>query len=212
MNPRFTLNQEVQDGIDFPEDDKNIFYFLMNDEIILNYGPFQNDTLYFDEQAPDFTPITNSNYQFEAPPDEPPSDIIIPVLYRNKTNAQLQGITSNPSTSFGGELLPTSAVSHPSIVGGKVSNLSFTPFDLEVQQDHFLLFPNLSQDSYKVRGDFTGFSIQILSSDGSLHQDLSNENSPIDIDLTSLPNDLFFLEVTNVLNSDHCFRQIIKME
>ena len=125
LQPEFTLNQPLEDGFDFADEIKYLYYFGLDDDITLNYGPFQNAKLYYNEQAANFIPITNSNYQPETPPDEPAEETI-PTQYRNKTNAQLQSIF-NPPTSFGGELLPATAVSHPSIVGGKVSAISGNP-------------------------------------------------------------------------------------
>ena len=78
----------------------------MHTHITLNFGPFNNSPLYFQEQEASFIPITNGNFRLEVPAGDPPSDVIIPTQYRNKTNAELQSLTSNPSTSFGGELLP----------------------------------------------------------------------------------------------------------
>ena len=126
LTPTFSLNQVVEDGFDFSEEDKFLYYFALGDNITLNYGPFQNATLYFDQQAANFVPITNANFQLEVIEGDPASDVIIPTAYRNKTNAQLQNLT-NPSTSFGGELLPNSAVGHASIIGGKVSAISVDP-------------------------------------------------------------------------------------
>ncbi|MEO1259805.1 MAG: G8 domain-containing protein [Bacteroidota bacterium] len=125
LQPELILTHPIEDGFDLADEEKYLYYFGLGDEITLNYGPFQNATLYFNEQAADFVPINNSNYQAPTVPGEPAGESI-PSIYRNKTNAQLQGIF-NPATSFGGKLLPASAVGHPSIVGGKVSAVSGNP-------------------------------------------------------------------------------------
>lgn len=130
LQPELILNQPAEDGFDFAEDIKDELYFGLDDHITLNYGPFQNATLYFDQQAADFIPITNANYKPIELPDEP-TGVSIPVAYRNKTNAQLQTIF-NPPSSFGGDLMPATAVAHPSIVGGKVSAISANPCETAI--------------------------------------------------------------------------------
>lgn len=131
MAPIFSLNQEVQDGIDFADEEKDLYYFMMGDNITLNYGPFNNALLYFDEQAANFTPIFTSpppgNFALQVAPNDPPTDVVIPNKWRDKTNQQLTTTSGSNGSSFGGEVLPGTAVSHPSIVGGKVSAVSGDP-------------------------------------------------------------------------------------
>lgn len=91
-------------------------HFFAPQEITLNFGPFNNSRLYFDEQDAGFTPITSANRcgfgEF--------SSQCVSNSYRNKTNAQLN---SQYGRSFLGEVTPTSAVTHPIIVGGKATNV-----------------------------------------------------------------------------------------
>lgn len=120
MDADFNLiNQDVQDGLDVPDEVKTVLYFLLNDEITLNYGPFQNTRLYFEQSAADFIPITSANATAELEAET----ITIPSQYHNLTNQQLRGIT-NPPSSFGGAIMPSDALSHPSITGGRVGAIT----------------------------------------------------------------------------------------
>ncbi|WP_299551733.1 G8 domain-containing protein [Seonamhaeicola sp.] len=98
-------------------------YFLLPDNITLNFGPFNNAKVYFDEQAADFVPVPTTNlldpllYESEAKYPER----LTPTVFRGKTNQQLQNLYG---TSMGGVITPATAVSHAMITGGKVSNVT----------------------------------------------------------------------------------------
>ena len=97
-----------------PPEDKFMGYFLLPDKIILNYGPYANQRLYFDEQAPSFSPL---------PVDGEPythfdGERYILAEFAEKTNQQLQ---DEYQMSFGGSILPLDAVDAAGIEGGKVS-------------------------------------------------------------------------------------------
>jgi|TARA_B110000093_G_scaffold124902_2_gene133718 hypothetical protein len=64
----------------------------------------------------------------------------------------------------------------------------------------------------KIQGDFNNYSIQILSSNGTIYQDISNQNSPIEIDLSMLPAGLYFVKVVNGQNNNISIQKIIKMD
>ena len=84
--------------------------------------------------------------------------------------------------------------------------------DVEVQNSYLTLYPNPTSGYFKIQGDFTDYSIQILAVDGTLYQDLSNQNSPIEIDLSSLPVGLYFVKITNDQNNVICLQKIIKKD
>lgn len=209
MNARFSLNQDPQDGIDFPDDSKSTLYFLLNDNITLNYGPFNNSSLYFQEQDANFIPITNSNYQLEVPAGDPPSDVIIPEIYRNKTNAQLQSITSNPSTSFGGELLPAGTVEHPTIVGGRIP-ASTLSMEEQAFDQNFTLFPNPTTGVIKIDSEITDFSIQIFGINGSMYKEISHQNLSTQVDISNFPSGLYLIKVVNHENGTKFIKKVMK--
>ncbi|MCG8412952.1 MAG: G8 domain-containing protein [Pseudomonadales bacterium] len=118
-----TYRQDLEDGFDEADDEKFPLFFLMPDSITLNYGPFQQAKLYFDQQSASFVPLTQNALSSlpdeEDEEDEEETDESLS-RYVGKSNAELQSLT-NPSTSFGGAILPDTAVAHPTVIGGWVS-------------------------------------------------------------------------------------------
>ena len=170
-------------------------FFFAPQEVTLNFGPFNNSMAYFNEQDASYIPlVSGGNDCAISEPEE-----CVESQYVGKTNSQL---SSQYSNSFCGTITPSTVVTHPMIIGGKVSDVTTSIADLEVQSDCLILHPNPTNGFFKIQGDFTNYSIQILSSNGTLHQDLSNQNSPIEIDLSSLPNGLYFVKVVNGQNGD----------
>lgn len=128
MAPNFTLSGEVQDGIEDSDVGKHPLFFLMPDRITLDFGPYQGQGLYFDEQRADFTPMTEEDAQL------PESDVAaVPAEYVGLTNQQL---IERFGLSFGGALLPGDAAPAPNIVGGQVGTAAPPPtsFPPEVER------------------------------------------------------------------------------
>ncbi len=121
LTPDLTYRQDLEDGFDEADDEKFELFFLMPDSITLNYGPFQQARLYFDQQSASFVPLTQSAIStFAGEEDDEEGSQESLSRYIGKSNAELQSLT-NPSTSFGGAILPTTAVTHPTVIGGWVS-------------------------------------------------------------------------------------------
>ena len=111
---RFGNPTEIQMEAFFsPPEDKFMAYFLLPDKIILNYGPYNNQRLFFDEQAAGYTPLPEDRDPFTLIEDER----FILAEFAEKTNQQLM---NQYGMSFGGSLLPTDAVDSPGIIGGKI--------------------------------------------------------------------------------------------
>ncbi|MEL6820480.1 MAG: T9SS type A sorting domain-containing protein [Calditrichota bacterium] len=113
----------------FPPEDKYTAYVLLPDKIILNYGSHNNQRLFFDEQAADYTPL---------PVDGEPYTFFEGIRYilarfATKTNQQLQ---SDFNMSFGGTVIPQNAISDPTISGGKLSPWSNEVLNVPVCIDH----------------------------------------------------------------------------
>ena len=111
---RFSNTKDIRMEASFtPPEDKFMAYFLLPDKIILNYGPYSNQRLYFDQQAAEYTPL---------PRDEDPytffeEERYILAEFASKTNQQLM---DQYQMSFGGTLLPANAIDVDGIEGGKV--------------------------------------------------------------------------------------------
>ena len=96
-----------------PPEDKFPAYFLLPDKIILNYGPYANQRLYFNEQAANYKPLPYDEEPYTFFDEE---RYILP-QFAEKTNQELQQAYQ---MSFGGSLLPSDAVDAPGIIGGKI--------------------------------------------------------------------------------------------
>ena len=102
--------------------DKHPLYFMLPDRIVLNYENYSNQRLYFDAQASTFIPILPSY-------EQSPEGQIIPSQFVNLSNQQLM---NNFQMSFGGDILPTSAISQANITGGKMDTHSNHPQNMPV--------------------------------------------------------------------------------
>ena len=206
MDSHIFYDEVGQKGFPLLDDAKSDSeFFLAPQRIFLNFGPFSNNGVYYNAQDADFVPIVSGG-SGNACSFSDPSDCIDDE-YVDQTNTQLFAEHEN---SYLGVITPVSAVPHPIVVGGKVDSIANNIVDLEEESDCLTLYPNPTSDYFKIEGDFNNYSIQILSSDGTLYQNVSNQNSPIEIDLSSLPNGLYFVKVVNLQNSDICIQQIIK--
>ncbi|MEM9053352.1 MAG: T9SS type A sorting domain-containing protein [Bacteroidota bacterium] len=92
----------------------------------MNYGPYNNQRLYFDQQDPSFTPILSGSETSEE-------GQIVPSQFINLTNQQLM---TTYQMSFGGALLPSSATTATNIVGGKIDDATNNPMNVPVCIDY----------------------------------------------------------------------------
>ncbi|MDN5202813.1 G8 domain-containing protein [Fulvivirgaceae bacterium BMA10] len=177
MAANFDMNHELQDGVTFTGDAKNLYYFLIKENITLDYGPFDNMKLYFDEQAPDFIPINDTNY-FRLDDDEgtPDPEWQVPGAFRNKTNLELRALGQTNGASFGGEILPSTAVDHPTIVGGKVGADMILHINTHEASPLFSIYPNPTIESFKINTSLRAYTVRILSLTGqSMDIDLTDD-------------------------------------
>ena len=103
---------EIEMSADFSNPiDKHPLYFMLPDRIILNYGDYSNQRLYFDEQAASFVPIKPGSEMSDE-------GQIVQSRFVNQTNQQLM---DTYQMSFGGSIQPANAISVTGITGGKIS-------------------------------------------------------------------------------------------
>ena len=98
-------------NLDFVEEDFQNMFFMIPDRIIVNSDNLINKRLFYNEQDISYTPITNTNLFFAT------GSFVTDIL--NKTNQQL---SNSMQIMFAGSLMPSSAVSHSDVFGGKISN------------------------------------------------------------------------------------------
>ncbi len=97
-------------------------------------------------------------------------------------------------------------VSRQEYVGNAIATIA----DLQVEDQYIQLNPNPTSGEFTIIGDFNNYSIQIISQNGSVHQDLTGASSPIQIDLSTLPAGLYFVRVLNLSNNQLSFEKILK--
>lgn len=123
LDPQFHLTNPAQDGFPILDGDvKMTGYFMLPDNIVLNFGPFSNSKVYFDEQRADFIAVSSS--AFLTPREFPAGNLFpentTPNKYLNKTNQQLR---NQYGASLGGEITPAGTQSHPILIGGTATNV-----------------------------------------------------------------------------------------
>ena len=114
------LEGHVQDGVNKAEAGaatKHPIFFAMPDVILLNFGQYNNERLYYDRQLANDIPIPNA-LSFNLFDDE---TVSVPAKYVGKTNQQL---LDQYSLAFGGAIMPADARTIPEVSGGKVSTSS----------------------------------------------------------------------------------------
>ncbi|NET37289.1 MAG: T9SS type A sorting domain-containing protein [Cyanothece sp. SIO1E1] len=114
------LEGHVQDGVNKAEAGaatKHPIFFAMPDIILLNFGPYQNERVYYNRQLANDIPIPNT-LSFNLFEDEVVS---VPSQYVGKTNQQL---LDQYNLAFGGAIMPVDARTIPEVTGGKVSTSS----------------------------------------------------------------------------------------
>lgn len=116
MAPNFTLAGRIHGEDTRGHALKNLLFFLMPDRITLDFGEYRDMGLYYDEQRPDFIPMTTENANVELDEEEP---IVVPPEAVNKTNQQLK---DEFELYFGGAFIPDDGVNIPEVVGGKVGS------------------------------------------------------------------------------------------
>jgi hypothetical protein len=94
-------------------------YFLLPDDIRLNFGPFNNTKVYFDEQDANYIPVPTSDLliPYLYPTENLFPERVTPAMYLNKSNTQLM---NEFGTSLGGVITPANAETHAMITGGKI--------------------------------------------------------------------------------------------
>ncbi|MEM9546000.1 MAG: T9SS type A sorting domain-containing protein [Bacteroidota bacterium] len=293
MDPQLYYNEIDGKGFPLlggPSGDEE--YFLAEQEITFNFGPFDETRAYYNEQDADYIPITSSNRCSFGDESE-----CVDNEFMNKTNTELN---EEFETSFVGSITPGSAVTHAILIGGKVGAATL-PIDLvyfkAIQRDKQVLlewmtsselnnegfevqhskdgkkwkklryvkgngtttaahryetidyhpnvgsnyyrlkqmdfdgnyeysnvehvniksannpvvsiFPNPSRDIITIEGDFENASIQVFSVDGKLIRNFKNQNKRVKINLTGIPNGIYFIKIVTDTLSEIDTQRII---
>ena len=180
-------------------------YFLLPDDIRLNFGDFNNTKLYFNGQDANFIPVPTANlltpFLYEA--DNLFPERVTPSMYLNKTNTQLK---NEFGSSFGGEILPSNAVSHPMITGGKILDNTLSNPDIPTKENEVVLYPNPAQDLITVKTSIVNLGIKVYSLQGTL----INSTSSRSMDISTLSSGIYLVQVIDEASGFSTVKKLIK--
>lgn len=181
-------------------------YFLLPDDIRLNFGPFNNTKVYFNEQDANYVPVPTFNLltPFLYPQENLFPERVTPALYLNKSNAQLK---NEFGSSFGGVITPGNAITHSMITGGKILNATLSNPDIILEKNKCLLYPNPTSTSFSIKQNDKS-TIKIFSLQGRLIESITLKNDAIDV--SKLPRGIYLVQIRNHRTGNICSKKLIK--
>jgi len=99
--------------------------------------------------------------------------------------------------------------SNPPIIAVYSTNL-ISAVDVYLWDDEISLYPNPTKDLFEIRGPIKNFTIQILDSVGNVHQEMTSSSTDLNIDISDLPNGLYFVHIKNKINAKVFLDKIVK--
>jgi hypothetical protein len=194
---------------------RNNIVYLSEDITEVNIGPetepasfiFTNN-LWFNESNGGWTPglpVIDSN------------QVIADPLFTDPFSEDFSIASNSPAVMAG---IKQSGVIHdyvqhsfydPPSIGAFEGHEAITSVPYHIRDHCILIGPNPTNNSVTIDGDFDFASIEILDSGGMLVQELSDNMPPVTIDLSSLPNGLYFLRIQSSLHLKMEVISILKM-
>jgi len=179
-------------------------FFFAPQEIKLNFGPFKNSRVYFNQQDGAFQPlISGENDCAFSEPDE-----CVESQYVDKTNTQLNALYNN---SFLGSITPSTATNHPMVVGGKVADYEASSKNVS-RPTPCAIYPNPTYGKLTVPDNYRHSIIEVISVDGILWQELEINVKSAEVDLFVLPAGVYVLRMRDMDNGNACFQRIVKVD
>ncbi len=83
--------------------------------------------------------------------------------------------------------------------------------DVNLANTAIEIFPNPTPGTFKIEGLLGQYDIDVLDSAGMIHQNLDQQSGTIEIDLSSLPDGLFFIRIKKTDNAVQSIQLILKM-
>ena len=184
-------------------------YFFARQEVTLNFGPFNNSRAYFNEQDGNFIPLVSGSSGNRCTFSDGGADCV-ESQYVDKTNTQLNSEFGN---SYLGSITPTTAITHPRIVGGKVDGTNVSASEaMNAQKNCMTIYPNPTRDDFSIQSDFRSFSVQIISLDGRVFESLEKQNqSNREINLSHIPPGVYFVRTMNEKTNEVCTEKLVKL-
>ena len=186
-------------------------YFLLPDDIRLDFGPFDNAKVYFEEQDANYIPVPTSDLliPYLYPEEDLFPERVTPDIYLGMSNLELM---DEFGTSLGGVITPSTAVTHPMISGGYVSTFTTSTNDLKHNSNCSSLYPNPTRGLIRLPNDGSAdYLVQIISSEGRVLSNLSHSGNA-EIDMTEQPNGLYQVRLINRRNNKTCVERVVKVD
>ncbi len=194
---------------------RNNIIYLSQDLTEVNIGPntqpatfiFTNN-LWYNASSNSWSPalpVTDSNQVLGDP------------LLNNPTQEDFSIPPSSPAVGAGinlpeplSDFVMNSYYAPPSI-GAFEGHESTTTAPYLIDENSIKMGPNPFSEAVTIDGDFSNASILILDSNGQILQDLSNSSAPLTIELNTLPDGLYFIQISSVNKPSMSIRRILKM-
>ncbi|WP_299134480.1 T9SS type A sorting domain-containing protein [uncultured Tenacibaculum sp.] len=182
-------------------------YFFAPQEVTLNFGPFKNSKVYFNEQDANYTLLKSGISGNECAISD--NSKCTNKKYLDKTNSELKALFNN---SFLGKITPNTAVKHPMIIGGKVDNVSILATeDLTHKNNCIILYPNPTNGYFKIKTSFIKYWVKIISANGKTIKTFLNQKKSNEFNFSDLKPGVYFIKISDKTTYDTCTKKIIKL-
>ncbi len=84
--------------------------------------------------------------------------------------------------------------------------------NLEAIKNCISIYPNPTDDYFRISGNLDGFTVQILTETGSVYREVTTYGSDVIIDISGLPSGLLFIKVQDSNNSMLGVEKILKVD
>ena len=84
--------------------------------------------------------------------------------------------------------------------------------EIKVENDFIQILPNPTDGFFTVLGQAQSYNVEVLDEGGKVMDQLINQSSPIDIDISSLSAGIYFVRIQNTTNSKSIVQKIIKTQ
>ncbi|QMU63492.1 MAG: T9SS type A sorting domain-containing protein [Flavobacteriaceae bacterium] len=167
-------------------------YFLLPDHIQLNFGPFNNSKVYFDEQDATYIPVPTSDLltPYLYPTENLFPERVTPAMYLNKSNTQLM---TEFGTSLGGVITPSGAVTHTMITGGKIEASTLSIEEQNASQN-LILYPNPSNELIHIESNSTIKTAIVYDLNGRVVKKVSSDTIN-EINISELSTGIYLLKL-----------------
>ncbi len=200
MDAEIIYDEVPQKGfamIDGAKEDPLFFFAPL--EVTLNFGPFSNARAYFNKQDGSYIPLVSGGNDCAI---SDPSECV-DGQYVGKTNTQLNAQYNN---SFSGAITPSTAVTHPMVVNGKVDGIISSIGAHESLHNVFTVYPNPTAHSIQIESTLRNYVVKIFSVEGKLMKEVKGTTNET-VDLNNLNAGVYVVKL--ITSEGHPYTQKI---